>query len=229
VNHLERELKSEIKMTEKPINRTDEKPNNPKDKMGALKLDPTLIPVTALIGVMECMANGAEKYGPYNWRNPDKKVGVKGYLAGGMRHILSYLDGEECAPDSIFHHIDHAISGLLVLRDAQRNGFAIDDRPAKGRFGELIEEDFQEAKEFNEGKFYKVSSDETSLEPGDWVPIEDIVNVRQHVKYSDPSLDKPRVSGEVSLTGKINKFVEAITPSDKNLGKLYSPKWQVKE
>jgi hypothetical protein len=125
-----------------PINLNQDRriANNPKDKVGALKPDLTLLPYDALIGVAQCMENGAKKYGPFNWREEGKEVGTVTYLGAALRHIFSYLGGEDNASDSNLNHIDHAISGLMVLRDAQINDNAVDDRKALGKFGYLVDE-----------------------------------------------------------------------------------------
>lgn len=121
----------------------DEIATNPKDAIGAKKPNLALIPMSALPGIALCMENGASKYGPYNWRDKDKKVGYMTYLAASLRHIVEYIDGLDYAYDSGFHELDHAISSLMVLRDAQINGNAIDDRPPKGKSGDIIENEFQ--------------------------------------------------------------------------------------
>ncbi len=125
-----------------PIKRPEEKATNPKDLIGAKKPNMALIPWSALVGVARCMENGAKKYGPFNWREAHQKVGTMTYLAANLRHVISYLDGEDLANDSGENHLDHAISTLLVIRDAQLCGNSIDDRPTKGVSAQLIDEYF---------------------------------------------------------------------------------------
>src|SRR5271169_6646786 len=90
-------------------NITDE--TNPKDKIGAKKPRLSLVPPSGLVYAALAMANGADKYGPYNWR--DKKVQAMIYLEACVRHILSWQDGEENAQDSGVPHLGHAIACLL--------------------------------------------------------------------------------------------------------------------
>lgn len=83
------------------------------------------------------MANGADKYGPYNWR--EKKVQSMIYLEACMRHLLSFQDGEENAVDSGIPHLGHAIACLLILIDAKETGNLIDNRPKAGATAAMIE------------------------------------------------------------------------------------------
>lgn len=110
---------------------------NPKDLVGAKKPRLSLVPPSGLVYAALAMANGADKYGPYNWR--DKKVQSMIYLEACMRHILSYQDGEECAQDSGIPHLGHAIACLLILIDAKETDNMIDNRPKPGAMAALIE------------------------------------------------------------------------------------------
>lgn len=110
---------------------------NPKDVFGRMKPDVTLIAPVALIVEALAMANGAKKYGPFNWR--EKTVAARVYTAACMRHLLAWNDGEEMAVDSGIHHLGHARACLGILLDAQANGTLVDDRPMKGRASEMIE------------------------------------------------------------------------------------------
>lgn len=115
---------------------TDE--TNPKDKIGAKKPRLSLVPPSGLVYAALAMANGADKYGPYNWR--EKKVQAMIYLEACMRHILSFQDGEENAQDSGIPHLGHAIACLLILIDAKETGNLIDNRPKGGAMARLIEQ-----------------------------------------------------------------------------------------
>lgn len=117
-----------------------EKPNNPKDLIGSKKVDLSLLPTAGLIEAARCMMNGAQKYGPFNWREQGKKVGYMTYLAADMRHLLSFLDGEDLAPDSLLPHLGHLVASTLVLMDAIACGNAVDDRPTKGPAPRLLNE-----------------------------------------------------------------------------------------
>lgn len=110
---------------------------NPKDLLGAKKLDLTLLPMTAWAHANRAMFNGSEKYGPYNWR--DKKVRAKVYVTAAMRHLASWFEREEMAEDSGAHHLGHAMACCAIILDAQETGNLVDDRPEGGAaFHELM-------------------------------------------------------------------------------------------
>lgn len=104
---------------------------NPKDILGAKKVDFTALPAIAMAHGAMAMMDGARKYGPYNWRS--KKVVARIYIAAAMRHLLAYLEGEEYADDSDVHHLGHAIACCAIILDARNTGNLIDDRPIVGK------------------------------------------------------------------------------------------------
>lgn len=100
---------------------------NPKDLLGVKKV-PTLsvIPSTALVYMGRAMQNGADKYGPFNWRQHPVQSGI--YVDACLRHLSAWVDGEEDADDSGVHHLGHAMACLGILLDAQEVGNLIDQR-----------------------------------------------------------------------------------------------------
>src|ERR1039457_6291929 len=104
---------------------------NPKDRLGVRKVSLTKLPPAALAHAGFAMMNGAEKYGPHNWR--DKPVIASIYVDAAERHLNAWFDGEEDAADSGAHHLGHAVACLAIILDAQESGNLIDDRPAAGR------------------------------------------------------------------------------------------------
>lgn len=103
--------------------------DNPKaveaHKKGKARMD--LIPYEVLEGVARVLAHGAAKYGERNWLIDHIKGST--YEGSTFRHMyLQWARGEDIDPDSMEHHIDHAIAGLMVLRSAMLNGTWIDDR-----------------------------------------------------------------------------------------------------
>lgn len=110
---------------------------NPKDAIGDTKPDLSLVPPAAVIYLALAMTDGANKYGPYNWR--ENKVRARVYVAAALRHINTYLDGENLAPDSRKPHLAHAIACLGILADATETGNLIDDRPIPGVASDLID------------------------------------------------------------------------------------------
>lgn len=80
------------------------------------------------------MAHGADKYGPFNWRDSDTEIPASIYVSAAKRHIDSFLDGEWTVPDSPYRasHLGAAMAGLGVLIDAFEVGTVVDDRPPPG-------------------------------------------------------------------------------------------------
>lgn len=110
--------------------------SNPKDLIGAKKVQLNLIPPASMIYQALGMTDGKEKYGPFNWR--DNEVIASIYIAALFRHVLCWFDGEENAPDSKKPHLAHAISCLGIIIDAKETGNLIDDRPKPGAAARLL-------------------------------------------------------------------------------------------
>jgi hypothetical protein len=110
---------------------------NPKDKVGAKKAPLHLVPAALVIGVAEVMADGAEKYGPYNWR--EESIGFNTYLAAIERHLLALREGQDCSADSGHHHLKAIGANVAILLDAMAIGRLVDDR-SPGPASLLLEE-----------------------------------------------------------------------------------------
>lgn len=104
---------------------------NPKDLFGSEKVSISKLPFVAVVHGAHAMMDGAEKYGPYNWR--DKPVIANIYVDALMRHVMSWFEGQETAGDSKVHHLGHAIACAAILLDAQETGNLIDNRPICGK------------------------------------------------------------------------------------------------
>lgn len=103
---------------------------NPKDLVGNKKVSVTKLPSVAILHAARAMMDGAEKYGPYNWRA--KKVIASIYVDAAIRHLLTWFEGQETAKDSGVHHLGHAIACEAILLDALETGNLVDDRPTVG-------------------------------------------------------------------------------------------------
>lgn len=114
---------------------------NPKDLVGAMKPDLSLLPASALIETSLALMYGKIKYDTsYNWRDKNKKVGIMTYLAASMRHLECFLDGENVSSDGLVSHLAHSIACNMIILDALSLDTAIDDRPQEGKASKLIEE-----------------------------------------------------------------------------------------
>ena len=120
---------------------------NPKTRAGAKKPAMlSVIPSASLLHLGEVMKLGAEKYGPFNWR--ETPVPAETYVDAAMRHLLSWQDGEDLDPESGMSHLAHIMACCAILIDAKENGMLDDNRPVAGRVGEMIS-NFQETGKFN--------------------------------------------------------------------------------
>jgi hypothetical protein len=110
---------------------------NPKQAFGDKKVPLALVPPAALVYTALGFWEGAEKYGPYNWR--DKAVEAMTYVHACQRHLLAWADGEYACPKSRMPHLGHALACLSILVDAIEHGNLIDNRPPKSHVAELLE------------------------------------------------------------------------------------------
>jgi hypothetical protein len=63
-----------------------------------------IIPPIALFEVAKVLAEGAEKYGAYNWKNID----INDHLNHAIQHVYGHLSG-----DRTEEHLSHAICRLM--------------------------------------------------------------------------------------------------------------------
>lgn len=99
---------------------------NKKNAAGAAKATTFPVPQIALVALGLAMQDGAEKYGPFNWRAADVKASVFGDAL--ERHLLAWRAGENFATDSKIHHLAHIMAGAAILLDAELQGVFEDDR-----------------------------------------------------------------------------------------------------
>jgi hypothetical protein len=127
---------------------TKQSDSNPKDRLGVKKVPLSLVPMAALVEEAMAFAEGARKYGEFNWRN--KAVRRRVYLEAILRHALAALAGEDIDPDTIvrdragrvvFPGVSHEAkirAGAGIVIDAKRIGNLIDDRFEKDTTAELL-------------------------------------------------------------------------------------------
>ena len=125
------------------------KDSNPKDAIGVKKWRQFFtVPLQVLWEVGVAMLEGALKYGRHNYRASGVRASV--YVDAAIGHILSWTEGQDLDPDTRLSHITKAIASLFVLRDAEMNGFLVDDRPPRvdveghaARLQEIVDEMFE--------------------------------------------------------------------------------------
>lgn len=72
------------------------------------------------------MKDGANKYGKCDWRTNDTKASTQ--IAGIMRHLVKYAEGEDIDKDSGVMHLAHIKARCAILMDAAREDCLVDDR-----------------------------------------------------------------------------------------------------
>ncbi len=108
--------------------------NNPKTAEGLKKCPLDLCPPALSQGAAEAFANGASKYGPYNWR--ENKISASIYYAAALRHLHDWwnrVDEGDLAPDSKVHHVKHGAACLGMILDVMNSPMFNDNRPPKVR------------------------------------------------------------------------------------------------
>ena len=160
--------------------------DNPKTVLGVKKVPVNLVPPSAKHFLAEAFADGAGKYGPYNWR--DKTVSASIYYAAAQRHMDAWWDGEDLSHDAKVHHLAHAMACMAIVLDAMTVGRLNDDRPPIGAASRL-QQGYAENKNNNtEGKIEqssKESSDNTTTERAQY-PVEPggVSDLQAHVRAS---------------------------------------------
>lgn len=112
--------------------------SNPKSSQGRLKAPLRLVPPAAIIHLAEAFADGAVKYGPYNWR--EKGVAASVYYEAQLRHLMAWWDGEDLSRDALKHHLSHTMACCAIMLDAMEIGKLIDDRPPTGSAADLLDQ-----------------------------------------------------------------------------------------
>ena len=101
-----------------------------KDNKEATKYDKgkpplSLIPRTALIQEAYGFAHGSKKYGKYNFK---KGMAYTRIADSALRHIYSFVDGEDIDPETQVHNLALARCNMAMLLDFIDNGVGEDDR-----------------------------------------------------------------------------------------------------
>lgn len=90
---------------------------NPKDIAGSKKPAYDLLAMPHALNLMaEVMKHGADKYGPFNWRNIP--ITSSAYYAAIGRHWAAMASGEWLDPDSGQPHAAHIMATCAIMLDA---------------------------------------------------------------------------------------------------------------
>lgn len=85
----------------------------------------SLVDFEALSGLVEVLEFGANKYGENNWRKGLKTCSI---VDSTLRHLYSYLLGEDLDKESSLRHIDHALANLMMLSRMDKSRKDLDNR-----------------------------------------------------------------------------------------------------
>jgi hypothetical protein len=113
------------------------KPTNPKDAIGSSKLPLNLVPDTLAIYAAASFAEGASKYGAYNWRVAGVRASI--YRAALERHLKKWWNGENRDKKTKVPHLASVIACAAIILDAEVCGMLTDDRPPAVDLNPLIE------------------------------------------------------------------------------------------
>jgi hypothetical protein len=100
--------------------------NDPKGQAGSLKAPLGLVPPYAMEQTAWVHKLGADKYGPWNWR--ETGVCASTYVNAILRHLNAWRDGESLDPESGITHLAHIACSANILMDAEYCGKLQDDR-----------------------------------------------------------------------------------------------------
>ncbi len=153
--------------------------NDPKGAIGATKTPLGLIPPHAMEQTAWVHKLGADKYGPWNWR--ETGVCASTYVNAILRHLNAWRDGEDLDPESGISHLAHIACSANILMDAEYCNKLQDDRNKSAdvlddglwtELDESIKEDWAEAgyRLLNSGELLK-DGDEVYVGFGDWMTL----------------------------------------------------------
>ncbi len=146
---------------------TDAKPTNPKDMVAVTKLPLHLVPSTISAFAALAFAEGAAKYGAYNWRASGVRASV--YKSALQRHLEKWWNGEWADPATGVPHLASVIACAGILLDARLVDKLTDDRPPAAPLSEAID-----AMEADVRRIYEMFADRAPrhLTIGDPLPVE---------------------------------------------------------
>jgi hypothetical protein len=111
---------------------------NPKQAAGSARSPLRFVPDTILFYLSQAFAEGALKYGSFNWRR--STVVASTYKEACLRHISKWWNGEDKDKKTKVHHLANAAACIAILLDAELNGTLDDDRPPALDLGPLVKE-----------------------------------------------------------------------------------------
>lgn len=166
------------------------KPANPKQAFGDKKPDLRLLPLSGQLAQWEAHKDGANKYGPFNWRI--NAVEANTYINAALRHLQLYAAGEERARDTNVSNLGAVMACCAILIDAEKHSKLIDNR-----YKSSVECDLLHQAEEMMIKLRKAQEErDKSIMPG-WTKFDgNVLNACDHayieIKYKDGSSPRRR-------------------------------------
>lgn len=120
------ECSLELVSEESSVISDNQKDTNPKDAIGGKKLPMNLVPSSLMIYAATSFAEGASKYGNYNWRVAGVRASI--YKAALERHLAKWWNGETFDKKTNVHHLASVIACAGIILDAELVGKLEDDR-----------------------------------------------------------------------------------------------------
>lgn len=106
---------------------SDTKATNPKDAIGSTKLPLHLVPASMKVFAALAFAEGAAKYGAYNWRAAGVRASI--YKSALERHLEKWWNGEWADPTTGVPHLASVLACAGIILDANIANKLTDDRP----------------------------------------------------------------------------------------------------
>lgn len=177
--------------------------NDPKGAAGAVKVPLGLIPPHAMEQTAWVHKLGADKYGPWNWR--ETGVCASTYVNAILRHLNAWRDGEDLDPESGISHLAHIACSCNILMDAEYCSKLQDDRNTTLPHTDPAEDETEEGSP-------KVAASYEDF----WGPLdeEEEDSLAEFVEDMWRELDKEIVCGWAELGYRILKEGEILRDGD---------------
>jgi len=94
------------------------------------KVDWSQVDLTLLEPMIRVLMYGEKKYHKYNWK---KGAPISELIGCLMRHLTSFMDGEDIDKESGQPHLGHAMSNLMMMINTMKNRKELDDRYEEGK------------------------------------------------------------------------------------------------
>jgi Domain of unknown function (DUF5664) len=89
------------------------------------KIQTELLSPIAMMEIAKVMTYGAKKYSAHNWRGG---IAWSRVLGAALRHLLSFLNGEDKDPETGLSHLSHCACCLMFLIEYEVTHKELDDR-----------------------------------------------------------------------------------------------------